>query len=205
MLRQSYKRRFNVAEMYDALVFVPRAALSLINNRKNSIVDIHLVERLQLAVTEVNGCAACSYAHTKMALREGMSGEEIASFLSGSTDFIRPEEAKAIIFAQHFADTGGHPKSYAYDSLVDEYGSESAQIMLSAALVMLAGNVYGIPLSAFQSRLRNMPFPDSSLPYELGMLAVGPAILPIASIHGALRGLIGRPNERFDREPETMS
>ncbi|MGL4299341.1 MAG: hypothetical protein ACRCW4_09690 [Candidatus Neomicrothrix subdominans] len=49
-----------MAEMYDALVFVPRAALSLINNRKNSIVDIHLVERLQLAVTEVNGCAACS-------------------------------------------------------------------------------------------------------------------------------------------------
>mgnify|MGYP001183192151 FL=1 len=91
MLRQSYKRRFNVAEMYDALVFVPRAALSLINNRKNSIVDIHLVERLQLAVTEVNGCAACSYAHTKMALREGMNGEEIASFLSGSTDFIRPD------------------------------------------------------------------------------------------------------------------
>ena len=112
MLRQSYKRRFNVAEMYDALVFVPRAALSLINNRKNSIVDKHLVERLQLAVTEVNGCAACSYAHTKMALREGMSGEEIASFLSGSTDFIRPEEAKAIIFAQHFANTGAsRPRS----------------------------------------------------------------------------------------------
>ncbi|MBK6439928.1 MAG: hypothetical protein IPF88_15490 [Candidatus Microthrix sp.] len=59
MLRQSYKRRFNVAEMYDALVFVPRAALSLINNRKTPS-STHLVERLQLAVTEVNGCAACS-------------------------------------------------------------------------------------------------------------------------------------------------
>ena len=45
-----------------------------------------------------------------MALRQGMSNEEISSFLSGGDDFIQPEEAKAIIFAQHFADSKGFPK-----------------------------------------------------------------------------------------------
>ena len=49
-----------------------------------------------LAVTEVNGCAACSYAHTTFALREGMSNEEISSFLAGADDYIQPEEAKAL-------------------------------------------------------------------------------------------------------------
>lgn len=34
-----------------------------------------------------------------------MSNEEIISFLSGGEAFILPEEAKAILFAQHFADS----------------------------------------------------------------------------------------------------
>ncbi|MFC0273464.1 carboxymuconolactone decarboxylase family protein [Metabacillus herbersteinensis] len=33
-----------------------------------------------LAVTEVNGCEFCSYSHTKIALEQGMSQEEIKCF-----------------------------------------------------------------------------------------------------------------------------
>jgi AhpD family alkylhydroperoxidase len=157
------------------------------------------VERLQLAVTEVNGCAACSYQHTKMALRQNMSNEEISSFLSGGDAFIKPEEAKAIIFAQHFADSMGFPKKYAYDSIVKEYGEKKAQIILSAVQVMIAGNMYGIPLSAFQSRLKGKPYKDSSVFYELGMEIAGFLCFPFALIHGFLRLLIGLSNERFDK------
>lgn len=39
-----------------------------------------------------------------MALRAGMSNEENVSFLSGGNAFIKPKEAKAIMFALHFAD-----------------------------------------------------------------------------------------------------
>jgi len=59
-----------------------------------------------LAVTEVNGCAACSYQHIMMALRQGMS------------------------------------KNMA----------KKAATFLSAVQIMIAGNMYGIPYSAFQSR-----------------------------------------------------
>ena len=38
-----------------------------------------------------------------------MSKEEIESFEWG-TDFIKPEEANAIIFTKHFADSRGYPK-----------------------------------------------------------------------------------------------
>ena len=170
----------------------------LMANNKTKLISPEFVERLQLAVTEVNGCPACSYQHTKMALRQGMSNEEITSFLSGGDEFIKPEEAKAILFVQHFADSRAFPKKYAYDAIVNEYGEKKATTILSAAQVMITGNIYGIPYSAFQSRMKGIVYKDSSLFYELGMLLGGIIILPIAFIHGLSRSLFGLPNHKLD-------
>lgn len=194
-----FKRKFSLWELYRSFVYAPRAMSKLIGNRKSKLVDNQFIERLQLAVTEVNGCAACSYQHTQMALQLGMSNEEIISFLSGESDFIKPEEAKAIMFAQHFADSRGFPGKNTFDTIVEEYGEKEADIILSACQVMIAGNMYGIPFSAFLSRLQGKPYKNSSLFYELGMLSVGILCLPIAIIHGFLRGLFGLPNRRLDK------
>lgn len=198
-LNNQFKRKFSLWELYRSFIFVPRAISQLKRNSKIKLVDTQFVERLQLAVTEVNGCAACSYQHTKMALQQGMSNEEISSFLSGNNDFIKAEEAKAIVFAQHFADTRGFPKKYAYDSIIEEYGEKEALIILSAVQVMIAGNIYGIPFSAFLSRLQGKPYKGSTLFYELSMLIGGIILLPIALLHGLLRALFGLPNKRLDR------
>jgi hypothetical protein len=68
---------------------------------------------------------------------------------------------------------------------------------------MIAGNIYGIPYSAFQSRLKGKPYKDSSLIYELGMLVVGFIILPIALIHGFLRIIMGISSTRLDENSKT--
>jgi len=149
--RVEYKRTFSLWELYRSFVFIPRAISKLIGNNKHKLVDKQFLERLQLAVTEVNGCAACSYQHTKMALAQGMSNEEISSFLSGGDRFIKPEEAKAILFAQHFADSRGFPDRDAYEAIVKEYGAKRTRIILSALQMIIVGNMYGIPLSAFSS------------------------------------------------------
>jgi len=202
--RTGYKRKFGFWDMYRSFACIPRAIPDLIGNKKSKLVDPDLVKRIELAVTEVNGCGACSYEHAKMALRQGMSGAEISSFLSGGEEFIKPEEAKAIVFAQHFTESKGHAKEYAYEAVVKEYGEKQARIILSAAQVMIAGNMYGIPYSAFRSRLKGRPFKDSSLFFELGMLVGGVLILPIAFLHGILRGSFDLPNERLDwKEQET--
>lgn len=198
-LRNEFKRKFSLWELYRSFVFVPRAMRQLLRNRKSKLVDTQFVERLQLAVTEVNGCAACSYQHTQMALQQGMSNEEISSFLSGASDFTKQEEAKAIMFAQHFADSRGFPKKYAYDSIVEEYGEKEARVILSGVQMMIAGNMYGIPFSAFLSRLHGKPYKGSSLFYELTMLVAGFLSLPFAIIHGFLRWMVGLPNEEFDK------
>jgi len=164
-LSTEYKRKFSFSEMYRAYVLIPGAVFQMIRNKRKKLLRKDFIERIQLAVTEVNGCAICSYAHTYLALKQGMSNEEIYSFLSGDSAFISQEEAKAILFAQHFADTRGFPKEDAYKSIIDEYGEEKAGIILASARLMIAGNIYGIPYSAFQARLYGKPFKDSTLMY----------------------------------------
>lgn len=196
--RVEYKTKFSLLEMYRTFVLVPGAMVKMIGNKRSKLVENNFVERLQLAVTEVNGCSACAYAHTYMALKQGMSNDEINSFLNGDDKFVKPEEAKAILFAQHFADSRGFPKKDAYDSIVNEYGEKKANNILSAVQVIIAGNIYGIPFSAFQSRLKGKPYKDSSLFYELGMQIAGFLCLPIAIVHAILRGLAGMSNKRLD-------
>jgi AhpD family alkylhydroperoxidase len=167
--RTKYKRKFNLYEMYCAFVLIPGTEAMMIRNKRKKLVDKDFVETLQLTVTEINGCAACSYAHTYTTFKQGMSNEGINSFLSGDGKFINKEEAKTIVFAQFFADARGFPKKDAYISIIDEYGEEKAKIILAAAQLMHAGNIYVIPYSAFMSRLKRKPYKDSSLIYEVGM------------------------------------
>lgn len=197
--RTAYKRKFTFLEMYRAYLRLPKAIAALRRNKKKNLLHKHFIERIHLAVTEVNGCAACSYAHTYMALNQGMSSEEINSFLSGDGRFINESEAKAIVFAQHFADLRGLPKADAYEVVKEEYGEEKAHIILSAAQVMLVGNIYGIPMSALQARLKGKAFKDSTLLYELGMQVFGIILLPIALIHGGLNALAGVSNIELDQ------
>ena len=196
--RTEFKKKYGLGELYRASMMLPTAAGKISNNRRTQLVDEDLIERMQLAVTEVNGCSVCSYAHAYMALKQGMGNDEIHSFLSGDGNFVKPEEAKAILFAQHFADTRGFPKLAAYASIRNEYGEQEAQVMLCAAQMMLVGNIYGIPYSALRSRLKGRPYKDSSLWYELGMLLGGFVLLPFALVHGLLRRLFGVSNIRLD-------
>jgi hypothetical protein len=64
---------------------------------------------------------------------------------------------------------------------------------------MISGNMYGIPYGAFQSRLKGKPLKGRSLFYELGMFITGVLLLPIATVHGTLKALIGLSNKRHDK------
>jgi AhpD family alkylhydroperoxidase len=187
--------------MYQAFVQIPWAIGKMIKNHREKRVDKHFIERLQLAVTEVNGCAACSYAHTYLALKQGMSNDEISSFLNGDGAYIHQDESRAIVFAQHFADARGFPKKKAYNLTVDTYGEDKAKIILAAVKLMHAGNIYGIPYSALLSRLKGNPYRDSSLAYEVEMHIAGFLFLPIALIHGTFKTLLGFSNIDTDDNP----
>ena len=200
-IQQSYKKKYSLIELYNASVLVARAIVLLARNNKSKLIDKLFIQRIHLAVTEVNGCPVCSYEHTKMALKKGMSNEEISSFLSGEENYIQPKEAKAIAFAQHYADSKGHPKLYTYSPIIEEYGEEEAKIILAAIQVMMVGNIYGLAYSAFKARLKGEKYTDSSLAYEISMVVLGGLLLPIAILHGFLKFTFGISTTVFDVSP----
>ena len=183
----SEPRHHGLEQFYRATRLFYGALSAFAKNRRTSFIDEAFIERVMLAVTQVNGCEACSYAHTKMAFEAGLSHEEIKSFLSGSADFVREAEAPAILFAQHYADTDGHPDCGVYHQFVETYGQEKAGIILSAIQVIQLGNILGIPLSALRSRLKGRPYNNSSLLHEIGLPLSAVIIFPAAFLHFLIR------------------
>jgi AhpD family alkylhydroperoxidase len=164
--------------------------------KKKQELDQKFIERIMLAVTEVNDCAICSYAHTKRALESGMSGEEIHNMLAGIMDNVPDDELAAIMFAQHYADTRGHPTEESWQRIVEIYGNSLAQGILGSIRTIMMGNAYGIAWSSFFNRLRGRADPRSSLLYEARMI-LGTVLIPIALIHALISNLFKKPIIRF--------
>lgn len=193
MAQEFYKKIYSLSEGYVILYQALRSMPSMARSQRRNELSHQFIERIMLAVTEVNGCAVCSYGHTKMALEQGMSSEEIQKLLTGATDGIPDDEVKAILFAQHYADTRGHPSAAAWQQIVDTYGLSRALGILGATRAIMFGNAYGIPLSAFGNRLRGKPIKKTSLPYELAMILSIIVFLPIAVVHALIAGLLRVP------------
>jgi len=160
-----------------------------ITARRKKLLSPKFIERIMLAVTEVNGCEVCSYAHTKMALEQGMSAKEIKEILSGETGNIPEDEAVAVMFSQHYADQRGKPSAESWQRLVDQYGEASAQGILAAVRIMTMANIYGIAFSAMRSRLKGKPVSKTSLMYEVSIILAIFIYLPIGVIHAVLANL----------------
>lgn len=144
------------------------------------------VERIMLAVTEVNGCSLCAYGHTRFALDSGLSPDEVRNLLGGVEADVPDRELPAIAFAQHYADTRGDPDPGAVDRLVQVYGEQEALGVLGAVRMIMWGNAVGIPFSSLLSRVRGRPHPGSSLRYEASTIGGAAAVVPIALARAAL-------------------
>ena len=193
MAKEFYKKIYSVQELYVALYKGLRTMKYMLKNKKSKELTPDFIERIMLAVTEVNGCEVCSYAHTKIALEHGMSNEEIQLLLSGNTGMIPDDEATAILFAQHYADTRGNPTSDAWQRVVEVYGISKAMGILGAVRTIMIGNVSGIAFSAFLSRLRGKPIKKSNFLYEISMMLACIIFLPIAFIHGLISNILKMP------------
>jgi len=165
MGQKFYKKIYKPKEFYTALYKGLRTAKYMRKCRKSKQLSKFLLERIMLAVTQVNGCEICSYGHTKMALEQGMNRDEIQRILSGDMESIPKEEAVAVFFAQHYADMRGNPSGEAWRRVVDDYGIEKALGILGAIRMIMIGNIIGIPFSALVSRFKGKPVQKSSLVY----------------------------------------
>ena len=191
MKTRFYKKIYSHGDFYKSLVLMFRSIKHVRINRKKKLVSPQFKERIMLAVTEVNGCEACSYMHTKLALEEGLSTQEINDILGGELAGIPDQERVGILFAQHYADQKGKASKKSWQRLIDEYGREHAMVILAMARVIQVGNIYGMAVSAIRDRFRGKPSGKTSLIYELSIIVLVFLYLPIAGIQ-ALIEKIGR-------------
>lgn len=96
-----------------------------------------------LAVTEVNRCRYCSFAHTKMALQSGLKSGEIRQILQHNVRDCPETEIQAILYAQHWAETDGHPEPEFRTNMEKQYDAELTDMIETVLLTMRMGNLIG--------------------------------------------------------------
>jgi AhpD family alkylhydroperoxidase len=106
-------------------------------------IDRAVRERLMLAVTQVNGCRYCSYAHARMALTEGISVEEIKAMGQGVFAESPPEEITALLYAQHWAEADGQPDPVARGRVLAQYGNPVVEKIELALQMIRMANLLG--------------------------------------------------------------
>jgi len=159
-------------------------------------IDRAFAEKIMLAVTAVDGCRYCSYGHARMALASGVSPEEVDLLLGGEVGHASPEEAPALFFAQHYAESGGHPDPEMVQKLVQTYGQERARDILAHVRMITLGNLSGNTFDALLSRLGGRPAEGSSLGSELATLALLVLGTPLLALGIVVKGIIHAVNFR---------
>lgn len=160
--------------------------------KKKGDIDKNLEKRIMLAVTHVNGCKLCSWFHTRDALKIGMPDAEIKELLDGDVSAVPEDEAVAIAFAQHYADTLGHVDSAAWRRVVWTYGREKALGVRACICMIMAGNAQGNAWGALASRLKGRPEPGSSFGKEAGVIVCDLFVVPFMLIWALFRGFMRR-------------
>lgn len=106
-----------------------------------------------LAVTSVEGCRYCSYFHSKLALKGGISQEEIQSILSGDFDDCPEDEAMAIFYSQHWAESNARPDPEATIKLREIYDPEKVEAIHLMLRMIRLGNLLGNTWDYFLYRI----------------------------------------------------
>lgn len=146
-------RQFTLFEQIPIIYKASLSFLFLKLFKKKNGMNFKLKERIMLAVTEVNGCTMCSYVHTKLALKAGLSDHDIKELLAGDLEGVPEEESVAVLFAKNYAFNKETIDTEFYQKLVDTYGIRKARSILGVTHVITMTNGMGISLDLLKHTL----------------------------------------------------
>jgi len=139
-----------------------------IDAARNKDITRAFVEKIMTVTTAVNGCTYCTWYHAKTAAASGISVEEVKNlfnlqFQADASDF----ELMALLYAQHYAETGRQPEGQMTARLFDTYGERTAKHILLFIRMISFGNLLGNTWDAVLSRFKGKPAPRSDVVFEL--------------------------------------
>jgi len=149
------KRTFTIKSFFYSLGDMVLHSRDLLAARREPRIDRAFAERLMLAVTQVNDCRYCRFFHARMALRAGVSPQELKNLLAGDIQSAPPDEWVALTFAQHWAEEDGRPNPQARERLEQVYGLPAARQILSYLRMIRMGNLLGNSFDAILFRSRS--------------------------------------------------
>ena len=138
------KRTFSgLKEFIEELKFIIKNRKQIKRLEEGELIEAKLRQRLMIAVTKVNGCRYCSYYHSKLALKAGISQEELDSLLAGELNDCPEEEVLALVYAQHWTEKRGQPAQEMIDKIKNKYGTDKFETINLAIRMINFGNLSG--------------------------------------------------------------
>lgn len=132
--------RSPAALLADLRVLLSRPAI--LRSAAQGAVDMAFRERLMLVVTAVNRCPYCSYAHSRQALLNGISEQEIELLQNLAFEGSPAHEIPALLYAQHWAERDGSPEPVVRQRVMDLYDQPTFhKIELVLRLIRMANLV----------------------------------------------------------------
>ena len=100
-------------------------------------------QRLWLVVTSVNDCRYCRYLHSNIALRYGVSFEEVKTLSSGVITDSPAEERPGLLYGLHWAEQDGRTDPEARARLVTSYGRRTVRVLELVLRIIRFCNLFG--------------------------------------------------------------
>ncbi len=182
-MRKFYKKKiYSYTQFFRAMVCLFNTLPYLSNAKRKKLLNKQFIERIMLAVTEVNGCSLCSYQHTKIALKSGLTTKEIQALLDGDTQGLHQNEVIGVLFGKHVADQNGLFDQDYLTRVIKEYGQEKAYGVLGAIRIIMFTNIMGIAIGIIVDTFKGESRKISLFVYAIGALIFMIVALPVAFI-----------------------
>ena len=158
--KRHYHNLGQIAGDLKSIWLLSRQARSL---REDDKIAPAFHERLMLAVTGVNHCRYCAYVHARTALNDGVTPEQIRALGDQESASCPAEELPALLYAQHWAESGGRVVPQARQRILDVYGIERTLAVERTLQMIQTANMAGNTWDYLLYRLGFM-LSDSSRP-----------------------------------------
>lgn len=138
------KRKYeSITEFIDDIKFLLKNHKKIKSVQNGKMISDDFRERLMMAVTAVNGCRYCSFFHSRLALKSGISSEELDFLLDGTLKDSPDNQKLALFYAQHWTENGGEADKDFEEKLVKMYGNRKAMAIKLALRSIYFGNLLG--------------------------------------------------------------
>jgi AhpD family alkylhydroperoxidase len=185
-------RQFTIQETVPIMWRASRSVPLIRSWSKKKRINKAFRERIMLAISGVNGCAMCSFVHTKIALAEGIPATQIKQVLGGDFADIPVAEAVGVLYAQSYAAGKEVIDATSYQRLVQEYGDDKAHCIQQVCNIITFTTIMGITLDGIKQRL-TFKRSHNSFVNEVVILLMIFTLFPLMFLYHGITILLTRP------------